>query len=261
MDIERIEELKSILKELKIECARKIEEKVDLQYTSLENLHRNLKNDEIFIKLVIINALVSYQLSTTGESWWGEFSDYWSTEARNMADESADIFEHYKDFIVNSKGNKRLLGAKLKRIEKIKPFLEKLTLEDLKKYYKNMSSFRNDLVAALKTKKDAKTVVFAVKMFGYASRIVFNEFIPYPMEIEIPKDIRIEKYTKRYTEEDPIKFWNRIALETGIPPLHIDSIVWPVLGKAKEVRERLKEYFGNEISIQKLELIFKLTDI
>ncbi|MDK2790054.1 MAG: DNA-(apurinic or apyrimidinic site) lyase [Methanothermococcus sp.] len=261
MDTKKIEELKSILKELKIECARKIEEKVDLQYASLENLHRNLENDEIFIKLVIINALVSYQLSTTGESWWNEFSEYWSNEVRNTADKSTDIFENYKDFIVNSKGNKRLLGAKLKRIEKIKPFLEKLTLEDLRKYYENMSSFRDDLVSTLKTKKDAKTVVFAVKMFGYASRIVFNEFIPYPMEIEIPKDSRIEKYTKRYTEEDPIKFWNRIALETNIPPLHIDSIIWPVLGKSKEVRERLKEYFENETFIQKLKLIFKLSDM
>ncbi len=90
---------------------------------------------------------------------------------------------------------------------------------------------RNDIAEALGSPKTAKTVVFAVKMFGYAGRIAFGgEFVPYPMEIDIPEDVRIKAYTERITNEPPVSFWRRVAEETGIPPLHIDSILWPVLG-------------------------------
>ncbi|MCD6139921.1 MAG: N-glycosylase/DNA lyase, partial [Thermococcus sp.] len=58
--------------ELGIECARIIEEKVDLQFLALKNLHKNLGDDELFIKLVIANSIVSYQLSGKGEQWWLE---------------------------------------------------------------------------------------------------------------------------------------------------------------------------------------------
>ncbi|WP_456416099.1 N-glycosylase/DNA lyase [Methanocaldococcus sp.] len=251
MNSEKIEKLKSILKELGINTARELEENVDLQFLYLKNLQKNLKDDELFIKLVILNALVSYQLSSTGELWWKEFSNYWSD--KEIKDD--DIFKEYKDFLLNCKSNRRLLNIKIKRIDKIKPFLENLNIEDIKEYYKNMNIFRNHIANQLKTKKESKTVVFTVKMFGYASRISFNNFIPYPMEIEIPKDSRIEKYTKKFTNEDPIKFWKKIGKETNIPPLHIDSILWPVLGKSYEVRERLKKY------CKKSDLIFKLVDL
>ncbi|AEF96815.1 N-glycosylase/DNA lyase [Methanotorris igneus] len=247
---EKIEELKSILKELGIDTAKELEENVDLQYLYLKNLQKNLKDDELFIKLVILNALVSYQLSSTGELWWKEFSNYWSEiEIKD------DIFKEYKDFLVNCKGNRRLLNAKMKRIDKIEPFLKNLGIGDIKKYYKNMNVFRNHLANQLKTKKESKTIVFTVKMFGYASRISFNKFIPYPMEIEIPKDSRIEKYTRKFTNEEPIKFWKKIGREINLPPLHIDSILWPVLGKSHEVRELLKKH------CKKSDLIFKLVEL
>ena len=118
-----------------------------------------------------------------------------------------------------------------------------------------MLKFRNDLVKVMRAKEDAKTIVFAVKMFGYASRIVFREFVPYPMEIPIPKDFRIENYTRRFTSEDPVKFWERISKEVGIPPLHIDSILWPVLGGEEEVKKRLKEYY------EKAELVLRLSSL
>jgi len=89
-------------------------------------------------------------------------------------------------------------------------------------------------------------------MFGYASRIAFGEFIPYPMEIDIPKDFRIENYTKRLTSQDPVKFWREIALEVSIPPLHIDSILWPVLGEDDRVIDRLKKYCGKSDFVLRL---------
>ncbi|WP_457754448.1 N-glycosylase/DNA lyase [Thermococcus sp.] len=246
----KIEKLKEILKELGIECAKTIEEKVDLQFSALEHLHKNLKNDELFIKLVIANAIVSYQLTATGEQWWWEFAEHFSLNPPEK-----EIVDAYSRFLTGSKTNRRLTAAKIKRLEKLEPFLAELKLEDLSNYYYSMASLRNDLAKVLNSKRNAKTIVFAVKMFGYAGRIAFKEFIPYPMEIEIPNDVRINAYTKRFTNALPTSFWSRIAKEVNIPPLHIDSILWPVLGKHAEVKERLKKYCA------KAELIFELASL
>jgi len=249
-DRAKIRRLNEILKELGVECARIIEEKVDLQFSALENLHKRLRNNETFIKLVIANALVSYQLTATGEEWWWEFSEYFS---RNPPESS--IKDAYAEFLPNSKTNRRLIRGKLKRLEKAEPFLQELTLRDLERYYKDMSRFRCELADVLGSKKTAKTIVFSVKMFGYACRIAFGYFIPYPMEIEIPDDVRINAYTKRFTNAPPVIFWNEVANEVNIPPLHIDSILWPILGKHEAVKKRLKKY------CPQAELVFMLRDI
>ena len=252
--MDKINALKKILKELGLKSAKTIEENVDLQYHYLENLQKTLNNNELFLKLVIINAIVSYQLSATGENWWKEFSEYnWNNTPNNKN----DLFEEYILFLSNSKGNKRLNNIKIKRINKIKPFLNDLSIAELENYYLNMNLFRDSIAKELNTKKESKTVVFAVKMFGYASRIVFKKFIPYPYEIEIPKDSRIEKYTKRFTDDNVIKFWNDISKETEIPPLHIDSILWSALGSSPYVKVRLKSLKNNKI----YEMIDKLINL
>lgn len=249
--LEKINELKKIFKNLDTTFAREMEEKVDLQYFVLNNLRNSMKNDEMFLKLVLINSLVSYQLCTTGELWWEEFSNYWSkTSVDNFS-----FKEKYVDFLKNSKGNRRLLDAKIKRIEKISSFLESVNLLELEKYYENMENLLLKISKELKSKKESKTIVFAVKMFGYASRIVFKKFIPYPMEIPIPNDTRIEKYTKKFSDKNPIAFWDEISKDSKIPPLHIDSIIWPALGRNFDCK-RCIENIG-----EKSKYILKLMEI
>ncbi|WP_457742119.1 N-glycosylase/DNA lyase [Thermococcus sp.] len=238
---EKIKRLVEILSELGINCARTIEEKVDLQFDALKNLRENLKNDELFIKLVIVNSLVSYQLSGKGEDWWWEFSKHFSQNPP-----PGNITKAYVEFLSKSRTNRRFVAGKLKRIERVKPFLNSLSMDELRDYYfKGMEKLRNDLARVMNARRSAKTIVFAVKMFGYAGRIAFGRFVPYPMSIEIPDDVRINAYTKRFTNESPVSFWNRVAEQTGIPPLHIDSILWPVLGGKAEIIERLKKNCPN----------------
>ncbi|MBB6068053.1 N-glycosylase/DNA lyase [Methanococcus maripaludis] len=250
-NLEKINELLEIFGHFDVNFAKYMEEKIDTQYFVLENLKNSMKNDEMFIKLVILNSIVSYQLCTTGEIWWEEFSKYWSKHDAN----NENLGESYVNFLENSKGNRRLLNVKIKRIERIIPFLENLNLLDFKTYYSNMEKLLENLSKYLNSKKNSKTVVFAVKMFGYASRIVFNEFFPYPMNIEIPKDSRIEKYTLKFTDENPIKFWNEVSKTAKIPPLHIDSIIWPVLGRNfdfKTCDDKLDENFRYLLKLTEL---------
>jgi len=239
-DSDKVEKIEEILRELGVGCARIIEEKVDLQFDALRNLHENLRDDELFLKLVIANSIVSYQLSGKGEDWWWEFSKYFSSHPPGKV-----IAEAYSKFLPASRTNRRLVAGKLRRLKKLNPFLDSLDIDDLRDYYfGDMVKLREELAGALGSKKSAKTIVFAVKMFGYAGRIVFEEFVPYPMEIEIPEDVRIKAYTKRITSEPAVSFWGKVSKETGVPPLHMDSILWPALGGRAEIVKRLRKHCG-----------------
>ena len=237
IDIEKTNKLINTIKDLGIDGSRYIEENIDMQYSYLKDLHNKLSNKSKFLKLIIINGIASYQLSTTGENWWKEFSQH------NWTDEEDNIIDEYITFLKNSKGNRRLLEGKIKRIKKLS-FLNNLSINDLKEYYDNMENLRNDLAENLGSKKEGKTVVFAVKMFGYGSRMVFKYFNPYPFTIDIPLDSRINKFTERFLnsnkQSDKLRFWNFVSEKTGVPPLHIDSILWSALGKSKNVIDKLK---------------------
>lgn len=66
-NLEKINELLEIFGHFDVNFAKTMEEKIDTQYFVLENLKNSMNNDEMFIKLVILNSIVSYQLCTTGE--------------------------------------------------------------------------------------------------------------------------------------------------------------------------------------------------
>jgi DNA-(apurinic or apyrimidinic site) lyase len=86
---------------------------------------------------------------------------------------------------------------------------------------------RDDLALTMQQKPDAKTIVFAVKVFYYWAKIVFGDKI-FPREIFVPIDSRLtnifEKYKENYT--DIMLFYKDLADKLNIPMLHLDSILW-----------------------------------
>jgi DNA-(apurinic or apyrimidinic site) lyase len=61
--------------------------------------------------------------------------------------------------------------------------------------------------------------------------------------MDIPLDVRLKKISPSR------EFWKRLAKEVGIPPLHLDAIVWTTLGgnekffnsfEDKDLKEKLK---------------------
>ena len=217
-------ELVQLLKELRVEDIKKLEENFDEQFIALKYLYKNITDKESFPILVILNALVSYQLNTTGEEYWWEFSKYFSK--REIKDEIYSMIT----FLRNSKGNRRFLNSKIKRLEKIKNHIKNIK-ENYNNFYNDMVKLRDFLVSIMKQDKNAKTIVFSVKMFGYAMRIYSEKFIPYPFDIAIPIDSRIKKITIKFTKQDPVSFWYKVSKETKIPPLHIDSVIWTLYRK------------------------------
>jgi len=86
-----------------------------------------------------------------------------------------------------------------------------------------------------------KTIVFSIKMFAYAMRALGYKFKPFPFEIAIPLDYRLKKINP------DLNYWFYVSKQTNIPPLHIDSLIWPIF-RIKNLPKKfalLKEYLSN----------------
>ncbi len=231
-----MKELYNKLKQYSISDAIKIEES-DRQYIALENFYSKISDKNIYLSLILVNALICYQLSWKWEDYWKEFSDYFSSmlEQSNssLLFKKEEIIVLLSVFIKQSKNNKRFIDTKIKRLKKIKPFLEEFIWKE-EYYYDNMEKLRDDLAKTMKQKIDAKTIVFAVKMFSYWARNKFSKLNYFPTSINIPVDSRLinlfEKYKKPLSEEagqkDIKKFYFELSNKLGIPELHLDAILW-----------------------------------
>ncbi len=219
------------LRRVRIAGARWIEEHLDDQYAAVSHLVASTDPDTA-TRVVLSAALVSYQLSGRGEAWWWEVSRWFS--GRDVE----DVVEAFREFLPASRNNRRFTGAKVRRLERIRPFLEPLGVADCGDFLR----LWRGVSKALKTRPEAKTVVFAVKMCGYAWRAWSREFRPFPMDIPIPVDRRVEEITRRLGGEDPRAFWQGIAEDSGVPPLHIDSVIWVAWNPEK--REEIERRFG-----------------
>ena len=205
----RVEELYQKLRGLTVEDAIRVEEQ-DRQFKALKRLYEEIKNPELFLKLTVMNALLSYQLQMKGEDYWERFSDFFSEKPE------VDAFPEFLE-----KFNRRFLNAKLKRFEKVRKcvgtIFKKHTIEEIGK---NLKLLVEELSECLNQRKDAKTVVFAAKMFMYGYRIVFGKDPEGLEEIEIPLDSRLKKLLPS------VKEWRELSDRLGIPPIHLDALVW-----------------------------------
>lgn len=193
-------------------------------------LHDKNKIGDFFLLMVLQNSLISYQIAGSGEQRWEEFGGRLSLDF-------IDLFtgfllwnashERFYNLMKSSKYNKRLYNIKAWRLKK---FHEKNILtDDMYSYYNDMEKLMEKLAKIMKSDKNSKTIVFAVKMFGYGARIVFDEYIKYPMSISIPVDSRIrriflDKYGKM-TDKEILLEAQRLSEKSGIPPLHLDSFL------------------------------------
>jgi len=215
------------LKKFSLKDAVFFEEK-DRQFLALQKLYRNKKiSDSVYLFLIITNSLVCYQLSWKWEDYWEEF---WGALENKDFNSFEEIYNFFKDFLSNSKNNKRFVNIKLKRIKKLETFYKNFIWKE-KYFYENMLELRNVLAKTMNQKKEAKTVVFAIKMFSYWARNIF-QFREFPKEIFIPIDSRLENLYKKYSNleninKDEIKrFYLDLSEKLNIPLLHLDAILW-----------------------------------
>lgn len=207
-------------------------EKEDLQYKALEILYKEIINKKYFLPLIIANSIICYQLSSSWEKYWQELSTYFSNLLLNNKEfidfDLELLINNLWDFILKSKWNKRFTKIKISRLQKLKEFL--IMFYKNEDYYStNLIIFRDTLALTMKQRKDAKTIVFAVKMFLYWLSIIntWKEIIC-PFEISIPIDSRLINIFEKYCEEysDIKLFYFDLSKKLNIPEIHLDSLIW-----------------------------------
>ena len=217
-------ELATILKSFSIDEILYFEENYDAQFVYLKKLYENLKDKEKFLKLIVLNAINAFKLKYKGEEFWKIFSEYFSIKKSE---------KYYLEFL--KEHNNILLEVKVKRYERVRDFVNSLKYED----FLDLKKFTLSLAKVLNQRPSDKTIVFTAKIVGYGLRIVGNKFI-FPMEIDIPIDVRISKISSDKN------FWRKLSEETKIPQLHIDSLIWVTLNldvesiKENELKEKVK---------------------
>ncbi|MEL9991024.1 MAG: N-glycosylase/DNA lyase [Thermoproteus sp.] len=197
-------------------------EKRDPQYLAICKLCR-ARGEEDTARLAMLNALVSYRLAGKGEEHWEYFAEFFSRRR------SRDICEEFLEYLKASPYLALARNAKIKRT--LKACRYEPDLEDLTKTWR-------DLAALVGADTESKTIVFAIKILNYVYICCRGTERLLPMEIPIPVDYRVAKLSAclgliRASPEEALRrarevqeAWNKVAKESGIPPLHIDTLLW-----------------------------------
>jgi len=226
-------DLIDILSKFSIEEILYFEENYDLQYKYLRFLYKNIKNQNLFLKLIVINSLLAFQLSYKGEEFWKIFSIYFSKH-------NDDIYNNFLSFI--DLYNRRYKEIKIKRLNRIYNWIKD---KDLLIYKDDLVKFNSEIAKVMGQNIYDKTIVFSTKIYGYGLRIIGYKII-FPFEIFIPIDNRIGKISK---DKD---YWIKLSKEINIPLLHIDSLIWITMGLNNDKIERIKnEELKNKIKLLK----------
>lgn len=234
---EKMEKLLNALKGFSKIDVEKLESS-DRQYKALKKLYNRLNNPQLFLKLVVVNALMSYQLQMKGENYWEKFSEFFSEFPK---------IEKFEEFIKTH--NKRFLTAKLKRLGRAENCVQELfSRYSVETLGNDLTILVNELSGCLKQKKSAKTVVFTAKMFRYGYKIVFGKMAKKLEQITIPLDSRLSKISKDRS------FWKKLSEESKIPQVELDALFWIPMGMSEEEIEKLPETLRNKISNLKIVL-------
>jgi len=226
-------DLIDILSKFSIEEILYFEENYDLQYKYLRFLYKNIKNQDLFLKIIVINSLLAFQLSYKGEKFWKIFSIYFSKH-------NDDIYNNFLSFI--DLYNRRYKEIKIKRLNRIYNWIKD---KDLLIYKDDLVKFNSEIAKVMGQNIYNKTIVFSTKIYGYGLRIIGYKII-FPFEIFIPIDNRIGKISKDKN------YWIKLSKETNIPLLHIDSLIWITMGLNNDKIEGIKnEEIKNKIKLLK----------
>ncbi|MFB6491397.1 MAG: N-glycosylase/DNA lyase [Thermoproteus sp. AZ2] len=216
------EELARLLRRIGLEKILELEER-DPQYLAICKLCKAGIGEGEVARLAMLNALVSYRLTGRGEEHWGFFADYFARRR------PSDICRAFSEYIAASPYLALNRRARLSRAAKACRYIP--NIEDLRRAW-------DDLAGILGSDKNAKTIVFAIKILNYVYMCCRGVKRPLPKEVPIPVDYRVARLTScmglinagpeeaMRRSEEVQRIWSRIAEESGVPPLHIDTLLW-----------------------------------
>jgi len=265
----REEYVARLLRELGVEVVLELEE-VDPQFEAAASLCRVLGLDGAVATYLV--AVATYQLKCSGEVFWSRFSEY----MRRVVPDK--VVEGVVGFILGDECSSIQRQVKVGRVLKLSRYIGDV------RYFISSCNFLELwklTYRALNADANSKTVVFAVKMGYYGARALNICGGPLPSEIPIPLDRRVARATLNLglltvgSPEDVMRCrdvvlesWRDIGRSSGIPPIHIDLLLWALqnpntlakalrrVGRREEVLKALlklvKQYGNTEDSSEEV---------
>ena len=230
------------LRELGIEFLLDLELR-DPQYAQVLRLSEAYSREPVAL-ICVLGALTAYRLSGKGEDYWREVANHFlSFRAGPGPDEVVSSFAAY---LGSSKLCRLALKQKLARLAKLASAgLHKRLYSDYDSYVRDLRRLWLDISRSVRSPRGSKTVVFAVKMFCYAVRASTGT-VPYvPADIPLPVDARVMRVSRALGvaaggPESVRRTWQEIAMASGVPPLHVDVLLW-MLGSLDRYEPLLAE--------------------
>ncbi|MEM1633485.1 MAG: N-glycosylase/DNA lyase [Sulfolobales archaeon] len=222
----------------------------DPQYKALETLYQTLNDCNSLALLTLLNALISYNLSSTGEEYWWEFARY--ENFKHYTRDPEKLWDSMRRFLLTSRGNTMNREQKLRRLSRVREeefHIEFYAMAD--EYMRDLRKLVDRLSEIMRQSSDDKTIVFTAKMLYYVSKIcgIRN---PIMEGIRIPVDRRVASvsYTSELLEvlapgnpieiifrekEKALEAWDIVSSISMIPQIRLDSVIW-IMGRY--VREK-----------------------
>lgn len=181
---------------------------------------------------LFLAALSAFRLRCTGEEYWGRFAKYFAEEGT-----TADPVEMVARFVLADGCSSLLRDVKVGRIRRFANYSATIGELALNCDFRRLWTLATGV---LESEPSSKTIVFAVKMGYYCGRAAGRCTGPLPMDIPIPVDYRVARATLslgmvsgRSVEEvmgrcrrETIAAWRMVGERTGIPPIHLDALLW-----------------------------------
>lgn len=237
-----------LFRELGINGVKKFES-IDRQYHAVKRALERCPQD-LTSYAFYTNALLAYKLKMLGEVFWEIFANHIIGYCSDAGVSREFIVKLVEDFTYRY--NNYLIEQKIKRLKSLAACSKLWSLLGTRRYL----DIARETAKCLKTSINTKTVVFSIKMLYYVHKAQGLDTI-LPFELSIPVDRRVayitytsglvniinNNYKNRYLVDILLrnakiirKVWDAIALETHIPPLHIDSVIW-YFGKYAHVKD------------------------
>jgi len=244
----------------------------DPQFKAVKALIEARSISEVAL-LVIANSLVSYQLNTTGEHYWSEFSRYFTNRSRSVS------VDEIVEFMSSTGLNTRLIQQKSSRLARFfsSSIAGQLRRDGLK-YCSSLGELYNGL-QAIYGGEYSKTVSFAVKMYSYMCRElglrVDASSIPPPLDLRnalllvsscIARECSanslsecIREVMNRRSRRQAVEALKKMCECSGLDCLELDTFTWLITGVLRdtgfneyESRIAIKSRLGIDVPLEVL---------
>ena len=187
-----------------------------------------------FSVLMVTTGLNDYQLKGKAEiAYWPKIKHI--LENSTVPKSIEEMYSILESFYMNERLNKQKI-ARLRKIfnSQIAKFLWNSSPKEVSQ---NFIRIWREISWVMGQKRDAKTIVFAMKCLGIALLMVGEygfDFKPIP----VPVDSRVASFTKKLdskisTDEETRKYWTDVLIELNknnpkVTMIHLDSLIWQI---------------------------------